>query len=211
MIKKWSAKGLAFLGLLNVLWEIIKSAYFVGEECYRLIIFRYLLLIAFGCWMAIGKQQLRRWVQVAGFLIGAGFLYLFSYTGYQAILLTYWNTTSFATALYVMASMYVVLRSVKLSKLHFMPVEWIGRASYNIYLMQMLYFVLIGWKVAGRIDDVFLQLTIAIFVSVFGGILFYLIESKITSCMIKRVTRIEFKQLSAIENKITNFFLEEQI
>lgn len=56
-VKKYNHCGLLACGLINVLYEIMKIVYFVDEKCYRLLIFRYIFIIAYGCYLRIQEPK----------------------------------------------------------------------------------------------------------------------------------------------------------
>ena len=58
LIKRIDYKGLWVCFFACFSFEILKTAYGMNVECYRLLIFRYLFLISYGCYMAIGKKTL---------------------------------------------------------------------------------------------------------------------------------------------------------
>ncbi len=60
IIKRLDFKGLILCAAINFSYEILKNAYHVEEDCYRLIVFRYIFVIAFGCYLAIGKKQIKK-------------------------------------------------------------------------------------------------------------------------------------------------------
>lgn len=57
LIENYDYKGLLFCIAFNLLFEIIKAPLFIHEELYRLLVFRYITVIAFGCYFAIGEKK----------------------------------------------------------------------------------------------------------------------------------------------------------
>ena len=51
VIKENSRRGLVICLVVNILYEILKWAYEMNIECYRLLLFRYIFIIAFGCYL----------------------------------------------------------------------------------------------------------------------------------------------------------------
>lgn len=60
MICRKAPLGLVICFLWNAIFEIIKTCYSMGENCYRLLIFRYIFAIAYGCFMSINENRLRK-------------------------------------------------------------------------------------------------------------------------------------------------------
>ena len=63
VIRKYDLTGLVYCFFANAVFEILKTAYGMSAVEYRLLVFRYLFIIAAGCYIAIGdikkiKEQL---------------------------------------------------------------------------------------------------------------------------------------------------------
>lgn len=142
VIKKFGALGLFLCGGFNLLFEIFKTSIHMGEGMYRYLIFRYLLLIAFGCFIASARFKMNKFTAVILTLVGAGFIILFSYTDYEPIILNYWSGTSFLPALFIVPLMAFLI--IKCNGIHNKVLEVIGKASYEIYLTQMVFYNILG-------------------------------------------------------------------
>ena len=104
VIKKYNLKGLWYCFLVNAGYEVLKVAYGMNEYEYRLLLFRYLFVIAAGCYVAVGDIRRNKKLMALSSLCivaRAGFAYLFSYTDYAPKIITYWSTTSFAVCLLI--------------------------------------------------------------------------------------------------------------
>ena len=66
----------------------------------------------------------------------------------------------------------------------FAPLEKIGKASYNIFLTQMVYYCYLYGKIKEFLVNVYLNAVVSIAICVIVGIVFYEIENRIT----KKVT-----------------------
>ncbi len=196
-IRKYKLRGLMYCFGANVIFEVLKTAYGMSDMEYRLLVFRYLFLFAAGCYFALEDQKPgRKEKLLAGVCIVTGlfFTYLFSYTAYSPKILTYWSTTSFLPCLFVVPVMGVLLSRVKVK---FPVLEIIGKASFNIFLVQMIYY-----NFADRIYQIIpnrgAQLAFNIINCVVAGVIFYYLESKLS----KRI----IKWLCKPENKLTKKF-----
>ncbi len=178
-IRKYNLKGLGFCFLANAAFEILKNAYGMNDVEYRLLVFRYLFVIAAGCYIAIGniKKDFNMIVLcVACIMIGLVFVCLFSYTSYAPKIITYWSTTSFLVCLYVVPILGWLIRKVHWG---FRPLEIIGKASFNIFLVQMIYYIF-AERIYDFIPNRSLQLIFNIVNCVLAGIAFYYIEQPLT-------------------------------
>ena len=79
IVTKYEFKGVLLIGLLNALFELMQCAYCLNYTCYRLLIFRYILLIAVGCCTAQGKVKQHKLVLLISFVIGLIFIYNYNY------------------------------------------------------------------------------------------------------------------------------------
>lgn len=189
-IKKYDLKGLIGCFLANGLFELLKIAYGMNDYEYRLLVFRYVFIIAAGCYIALGNwQKISKGKQIVlsviCVVIGVGFSYLFSYTNYVPKVITYWKTTSFLACLYLVPIFCVLLTKVRLG---FKPLELIGKAAFNIMLVQKIYFIFLQ-KTYEIIPNVGVHLFISILNCVTVGVIFYIFESKLTKYILGKLEK----------------------
>ena len=182
IIKKWDVKGLYLCFAINLVYEFLKSAYAMSEDCYILLIFRYTFVLALGVYVAIGKQKIPVALQAAAGIAGIMFIVLYKYTDIKPWLITAWKGTS-APACLMLVPLVKPLLNLRIK---FAPLELLGKASYNIFLCQIVYYNLAASVVYHLVPNKFLQLLINIAVNVAVGLVFYFIETPIT----KRIMRI---------------------
>ena len=144
--------------------------------CYRMLLFRYTLLIAWGCYLAVSGKRERRYVSILSICASAIYILFFVYFKHVPIITDYWTNTSFVAVLFLLPVSRILLQN---DSLKCKPLEWIGRASYHIFLTQMVYFTFV-YSFYEVVTDRFLQIGLNFFVCITIGILFYLIEKPIT-------------------------------
>lgn len=173
IVKRYEAKGVLLCGLINAMYEILQSAYGMNEECYRLLLFRYILVISFGCYLALEKEiRIKNKYYVMSFVIGAIFILSCCYLNYNAKIIIYWTRTSFVACLYVLPIVaFFIEKEMKCWLL-----ELLGRAAYNIFLVQMVYYFTYADLIYAIVDNRIMQLAINFFICCIGGIAFYIIE-----------------------------------
>lgn len=191
IIKKYDFKGLLSLLLFNILYEVLKGTLFIGPELYRICIFRYLVIIAFGCYIAIGVSELKKWVLVTVFIIGTTWLYGVYCLGWKPIINNLWITTGFMAAFYICPIMWTVLR-LKLFNFHSYILGLIGESSYNIYLVQMVFFVFYAKNIYRLVPERFYAYLCCAFICVFVGLIFHFFEKKITNCVLRWVKNRDY-------------------
>ncbi len=180
IIRRYKFKGLIICGVVNLIFEIAKNAYLMNSDCYRLLIFRYIFIIAAGCFFSNDTCNLKAWKPICT-LIGMLYIILVSYTSHTPIIFTYWTGTSMIAAMFI-----VPITASVISKKWRIPIfEIMGRASYNIYLVQMLYFSFYGRTFFGQITPSALKLVVSVLVCTVVGVVFYCIEDPITRKIIK--------------------------
>lgn len=182
LIKKYDLRGLYVCAFINMIYEICKSAYGMNVECYRLLVFRYTLCIAFGCYLSIGNYKRNIGISWAMILTGILYIVAFRYLGYTPPVTNFWTGTCFWACLYLIPISAWILRS---SGMRNSILELFGRASYNIFLVQMVYYRGAG-IVYGLIKNRALQLGVNLMICLVMGLIFYYIEQPLTAFVNKR-------------------------
>ena len=181
LIHKYDIGGLAAAFCACILFEVLQYAVKMDGEIYRLLIFRYLFAIAGGCYLAIGKRRLGRVWRILAMIAGALWITLVNYRGIEfPVIRPEWAGTCFLATLWILPIVSFLLQK----KLHARPIEFLGKASYNIFLTQLVIYAYGSWVVYKYIQNRVLQfgvLTVAILVS---GLIFYLFESRLTTAII---------------------------
>lgn len=188
IIRKYHFKGLVAIFLMNAVFEVLKSAYGINDGVYRLLVFRYMFIIAAGCFFALEEVKWNRktiGMGACAIVIGACFVYLFSYSTYSPKIITFWRSTSFLGCLYVFPIMGIILQK---GKGKCKPLEFIGKASFNIFLVQMIYYNFAN-RFYAVIEGRLLQIGFNILFCVTIGCIFYLIEQPITKYILKMKRR----------------------
>lgn len=140
-------------------------------------------MIAAGCYSAkvAGKQNKK----AAGlsFVTGAAFITAYCYFGYEPKIVIHMTKTSFLAALYIIPVVLLLIRSFPRAKC--VPLEVIGKASYDIFLIQMAWYYLFS----GKLDTVVerpLHLLINVIVCICAGLLLHIIETPITNAAVRK-------------------------
>ena len=175
-IRKYDRKGLGFCWFLNVVYEVLQRAWLVSEGNYRLLAFRYIFIIAVGCYIAIGKTKIKRWHSIVTMLVGLVFIIVVNYTGYTPYVIINWTTTSFVGVMYIVPIVMFLFRR----NLHCKALELLGKASYNIFLTQMAFYGIYPYVPSFFAENTAVHLVYNIVVCTVLGVLFYLIEDPIT-------------------------------
>lgn len=182
VIKKYDIKGLLVCVAANFLFEVIKSNLYISEGVYRLLVFRYITVIAFGCYFAIAKTKLGIGIGCTMMIIGIVYIIVTQYLAFPPVIMKYWTGTSMLASIYIIPIASMLL---KCEKLRFSPIELIGKASYNIFLVQMAYYGIFADWLYAVIENKFLQFVISLLICVLLGVVFYLVETPLTKRILK--------------------------
>lgn len=185
IVARKKQKGLWICFFINIAYEILKWAYGISEDTYRLIALRYIFLIAIGAYAFVYKNELNLNKFIVFSFIGLSFIILYHYFNYIPEILSYWTSTC------VIASMWIipfVLFALK-HRIHLPVVEILGRASYHIFLVQMVYYEGYHELLNDFTPNRIIYLLLAICICSTIGVLFYYID------------RILFAGLYRIANK----------
>ena len=135
--EKEKEKGFLICFIANALYEVLVWAYQIPTPSYRLLVFRYVFVIAAGIF-TLKEYKLPKWLAVLMTIVGAVFIALVVYYEYEPKIVNKdWATTNFISSMLIIPLMIFVLQNVKL---RFVPLEIIGQASYHIFLVQMMYY-----------------------------------------------------------------------
>ena len=175
LVKKYDFNGLVLCGVINFLYELLKQAYEMNDACYRLLIFRYTMLIAFGCYMAVGQKAIPFSCLVAGMALGMIYIVVFQYLHFTPLITVYWTGTSFFASLLILPIAYKAIPS----NFQCGPLEIIGRASYDIFLVQMVYYNF-AYLMYAAVSCALLRILINIVFCTISGVAFHALETPIT-------------------------------
>ena len=182
IIKKHGFKGLLFCFFLNAGFEFFQMAWGCNEEFYRMLLFRYTSVIAFGSYLWQCKDEKVHWpLTIAGFVAGVACIVSYRYFMYEPKIIIYWTDTSFVATMYLLPIAAYLIKRVHWS---FKPLETIGKASYNIFLVQMVYYAYCLGIVRSHISSHWIQLSLHIVVCIGVGLIFYAIEQPLTKKII---------------------------
>lgn len=215
MMRKRPLKGLVIAFLINLAYEVSVQAYSIRGVSYRLLIFRYVFLIACGVYLyfkrdaALGHGKKFIPISILSLAIGVYYLWFVSYkTDIHHTLFQYWTKTSMMSAFYIFPIIYILYRllrnvpQTKFGKILALP----GKASYHIFLTQMVFYYILDvylrrhyLKSTG--DNKMVIAYIIICVSI--GIIYYYIETPLEK-YVADVTARGFNTFAAFAMRIRN-------
>lgn len=192
IVRKYLLKGLFICLGMNIAYETLHWAYGMNEGCYRLIVLRYIFVIAFGVFLSYKERcddrtkKLYKKILIVMFIIGVFFIYLVCYTDYQPRIIVHWTRVSFMGSMY-----FVPILDWLISKcrINCKPLELLGKVSFNIFLTQMVFYWVGASIIYSYVSSRKLQLLLCTIICVSVGVLFYWIEQPITKWLIKKIRK----------------------
>jgi hypothetical protein len=158
IVKKYDFLGIIMCFFINGMYEVIQRCYGMSEANYRLLVFRYIFLMSVGCYLYIGKKKPKPFIGIISMLFGANWLIEYFYLGYKPIVIIYWCKTCLIAVLWIVPIVWFLIKNPKLSQLRCKPLEEMGKASYNIFLIQMVFFEYVAGKLYKIVESRVLQL-----------------------------------------------------
>lgn len=181
IVKKLRFAGLIICGAVNLIYEAVKYYLSVGDELYRLLSFRYILLLAAGCYVALyGFELTKKTAIISTVSVFTGFMFivLTFYFNVSPFWFNQWTGSCCVSALYIIPPILYLI--AKKGHLQSKFLSFVGKASYNIFLFQMVW-IAFGAHTLNRFTSSNLVFILAnTIICVIGGILFYLIDNPVT-------------------------------
>lgn len=190
LVKKHHFRGLVVCFGINLIYEVVKTYINMRPGIYRLCAFRYIFILAYGCFLFYVQEkestEKKYGYYIAG-IFGAVYIVLFNYTGTKPIITNQWTVTSVFAVLFIVPIMRYL---IKPNKLHNWLLELVGRASFNIFLVQMIYYWLFAEKVYEVIRGTLFSVLINMGICCLLGIFYHKIENPITQKVMKIIKNL---------------------
>ena len=180
IIRKYDFNGLILCGFINFMYELLRRAYNMNLDCYRLLVFRYTLVIAYGCYYAMGKYKRHKLLSVVSFCVGVSYILITRYVGVVPPITNYWTATCMWACLYLIPFIGPVIVNGSSNRFF----EQLGKASFDIFLVQMVYYTRpVLDFVYKYVQNRALQLIANLVICISLGVAFYYIETPITKAV----------------------------
>ena len=178
--------GLIICMAMNAVYELLAWAYGMNGGCYRHLVFRYTFVIAVGVFTYKKYKISMSWSAIMT-IIGALFIIIVGRLNFvPRILNNDWATTNFISSLLIAPAMVWILQNVRI---HFAPLEIFGRASYHIFLVQMVYYAGYYKVLQEKIGSWQMHLAAGIVVCLMVGTVFYNIDKPVQEWVVRRIDR----------------------
>lgn len=163
--------------ILGVLFEFFTYISGMDEWIYRLLIGRYLFVIALGSYLAQKQNKINKKLLYVGATLSIVYMYASVYLGYYVFGHNFWYPHQ-APAYFYTALLFVVGMNYLPEKpgIVFKLISEFGKASWHIFLIQMGYFMKIGLH-----SDSIFAIVVNLIFCIIIGYMFYLFENNIQS------------------------------
>ncbi len=179
-IKKYQVKGIIIVFLAQFLFEIICYLTNIKAEVYRILCFRYIFLISLGCYLSVKNDKIKPNILILMEIVGISYINILICSNSAQIYapFTHWASTSLLTAFYIFPIFAYTFynHNQDISNGFLKVISDIGRASWHIFLVQMIYFCIIPYSFKYSLK---IMLPISLLVNTILGWLFYKIEKQI--------------------------------
>ena len=138
-VSRYQLKGLLLCFCINVGFEAVKTILEMPTGIYRLCAFRYIFLLAYGCYLFSVHERERKsnWAYYLAGVMGAVYIIAFNYCGLTPVFTELWKTTCVFAVLFIVPIMKYLGAHPRLNS---RLLEMLGKASFNIFLTQMAYY-----------------------------------------------------------------------
>lgn len=189
--KKREFLSLMITIILEIIYEITIN--YIGkehkefiQEFYRISAFRYLPFLQLGIIFYNNKEEILNKIKyiIPFSLGGVYYIYLTYYKDKIIYPFYYWKTVALPTLFYALFLIIIMMKYFKGVEKNFLEkvVVIIGRASYHIFLFQMVYYGILKLKLLPTWYSYIIHILICLIV----GIIFYYIELKLTKLFSSR-------------------------
>lgn len=185
LVRERKQRGVVLCAIINLLFDVLQSVLGLDESIYRLLIFRYLFVIALGCYAGI-KEKINKKSGMIMSLVGIAYIILVKYAGINPFFTKSWSGTSMLACMYIAP---LIILTVNECDWHIRIFEEMGKASYNIFLVQMLYYYSFARFVYSAVDSVAMQFLISLGFCIIAGWLYYKAETPLTKKLVVRITK----------------------
>lgn len=180
-VQKNAKMGILLAGSANLIFEILVKVLEMEKYYYRLSIGRYLLLIAFGCYLYLYPEHRVKRYQMF-LMFGVGLVYIIAVFAFDTdfLIFEYWKTTAMPVAFYIFPIVIMLFRRfyhVTIPGIIGELLTLIGQASYHIFLVQMVYY---HFELGGKIMQAewYIAVPFNLFISITAGLLFYELDNR---------------------------------
>lgn len=188
--------------IFHILYEILTYVLDLDVAIYRLLVFRYIIFLYGGALIYKHRDKLKSIklkMLIPSLLIGVAFITVIGYVGFQpSVIFRYptWYRSSAPVAFWVLPIMVFLmgnqdaiskrLTNAKLINKSCELIALIGKASYQVYLVQMLWFGMVIIHFDGRSWRKIIICVVSWVIAGLGGIAYYYLSERLGRSLHKK-------------------------
>lgn len=168
---------------VNLIFEILKTSLGMPAGIYRILAFRYIFALSMGCYLYTYREKSEKWQKwLVFFLLGSIYTYMVNYTSIERQIFTYRFRNSMISMLYITPLFLLGIKN--LGKIRCLFLEKLGKASYHIFMVQILYYNFLApilWNLSdNKVINDFFGMSISLLVCLGTGYVYYLLYNFIS-------------------------------
>ena len=189
LFKKNKNIGLVACFVINLAYDLLSHFLCMPSEAYRILIFRFTFILGCGIYLGLMEERGKKEDIDAGIFLVLGIVYIIINTFvYEFPIFGSWSSSSMIVGFFAYGYFYFMTK--KFSGISYHRIFVFGKASYHIFLVQMLFFFFYGNRVLEKITAplpigaaIPLQILIALLITFVLGWLFYLLETRLRKAL----------------------------
>lgn len=171
--------------VVQAVYDILIGQLGMSYGVYRNLYFQYMFQTSCGVYLYLYGDKVKKWTMLLSAALGASFIVWSSYLGNTTLLIPYRAITAWPIAFWVMPIMKILLVDLKNAHISIMWLHniltYIGKASYHIFCVQLLWFVS-GFT--GKLSShMVVQALVSLIICIVVGCIYYAIEKWITTSL----------------------------
>lgn len=192
IVEKYKFSGVILCGFFSLAYDCAFSYLGWSDVAYKFLIFRFTTHIALGVYMRITNLKWKTPEAICSFVFGGIFAFLCIWTKiYRPSLFFQWKDASFPVAFFVypiIAWFMSVFKNAEYNDSRISTfVSELSKATYHIFLVQLLYYTTFGFVLNERIDNYFISLPLNLIVTIFLGMGYYKLICKPENAVVSKI------------------------
>ncbi len=178
LIKRFRYGGLVTSFFLCLFFEVMQYSIGLPKTVWRNLIFRHIMTIGFGIYLSLGYYKKNKALNLISLLTGFAYIVAHSYYRWTpAFFNNGWADVNLIACLFFCP---IIAHLIGKKDLQFPPLEYIGKASYHVYLAQMVYYNFVKRDIMIHYFKIpYLWCLFSLVVIVTAGLCFYRLEKAI--------------------------------
>ncbi len=184
LLKKYKEKGVAIIFIIQFLADSIFYLTDINPNLHRVLCLRYIFLVSLGCYLGLKKEKINSNALLLMEMIGINFLtiLLCSNSEQAYVPFTLWSGSSLLVSFYIFPIFAYIYYNYNIYSTNIFVkfISDIGRATWHIFLVQMIYFLVIQDYLTLPLKY---TIPISLFVNITLGWIFYKVEKQVSFCI----------------------------